>query len=101
MLLQLVVSTDPSSSRIGGGNKRLFVPFANGIVTPDPVGAAVDAACAGGDRLLLRRAVAHVLEASIGEGEPLHPMHARDADAAEIGKGLDRIAASLQPTRKD
>src|SRR5438128_5684049 len=91
----------PTSSRIGGGNKRLFVPLANGIVTPYPVGAAVDAACAGGYRLLLRRAIAHVLEAAVGEGEPLHPMHARDADAAEIGKGLDRIAASLEPARQD
>ena len=61
----------------------------------------MDAAFAGGDRLLLRRAVAHVLEAGIGEGEPLHAVHARDADAAEIGKGLDRIAASLEPARED
>jgi hypothetical protein len=60
----------------------------------DPVGAAVDAAFAGGYRLLLRQAIAHVLEASIGQGEPLHPMHARDANAAEVGKGRDPIAAS-------
>src|SRR6266508_1764570 len=99
--LSVSFRTDPISSSIGGGNKRLFVPFADGIVTPDPVGVAVHAAFAGGDRLLLRRAVAHVLEAGIGEGEPLHPMHARDADAAEIGKGLDRIAASLEPARED
>src|SRR5262245_52448618 len=92
---------DSTSSGIRGGNKRLLVPFADGIVTPDPVGAAVDAAFAGGDRLLLRRAIAHMLEASIGEGEPLHPMHARDADAAKIGKGLDRVAARLEPARKD
>src|SRR4029450_4111380 len=59
------------------------------------------AAFAGGDRLLLRRAIAHVLETSIGQGEPLHPMHARDADAAEVGKGLDRIATSLEPARED
>src|SRR6516162_8367588 len=71
------------SCRIGDGNRRLFGPFADGIVSPDPVGVAVDAADAGGDPLLLRRAVAHVLEASVGEGEPLHPMHARNADAAE------------------
>ena len=28
-------------------------------------------------------------------------MHARDADAAEIGKGLGRIAASFEPARED
>src|ERR1700731_4061244 len=28
-------------------------------------------------------------------------MHARDADAAEIGKRLDRIAASLEPAREN
>src|SRR5262249_57402339 len=77
-----------ASRSISGGNKRLFVPSANAIVTPHPIAVAVDAALAGGDRVLLRRAIAHVLEASIGQGEPLHPMHARDADAAEVGKGL-------------
>src|SRR5262249_47196662 len=86
---------------IGGGNERLLVPSADWVVTPNPVGVAVHAAGARGDRLLLRRAVAHVLEASIGEGQPLHPMHARDADAAEMRKGLDRIAARLEPTRQD
>src|SRR5262245_329037 len=72
-----VISTHPRSSSIGGGNKRLFVPCANGIVTPDPVGVAVDAACAGGDLFLLRQAIAHMLEASIGQGESLHPMQDR------------------------
>ena len=38
----------------------------------------MDAAFARGDRFLLRRSIAHVLEAGIGDGEPLHPMHARD-----------------------
>src|SRR5262245_37212700 len=94
-------STESTSSRIGRGNNRRLVPFANGVVSPDPVGAAVDAALAGGYRLFLRRAVAHVLEASIGEGEPLHAVHARDADAAEIRKGLDWIAAGLEPAAHD
>src|SRR5262245_11699591 len=98
---------DPGATRksvsrsIGGGNGGLLVPFADGIVAPDPVGAAVDAAFAGGDRFLLRRAVAHVLEARIGEGEPLYPVHARDPDAAKIAERLDRIAASLEPAREN
>src|SRR5436309_7865739 len=90
-----------TSRRIGGGDKRLLVPFADGIVFPDPVGAAVDAAGAGGDRLLLRRGVVHMLEAGIGERKPLHPMHARDADAAEIGEGLGRISAGVEPAPED
>ena len=31
----------------------------------------------------------------------MHPMHARNADAAEIGEGLGRIAAGLKPARED
>src|SRR5262249_48844049 len=89
------------SRSIGGGNQGLFVPFANGIVSPDPVRAAVDAAFARAYRLLLRCAVAPVLEAGIGEGEPLHAMHARDADATEIAEGFERIAARLEPARED
>src|SRR5262249_51103211 len=37
------------SRRIGGGNGGLLAPFGNRIVTPDPIGVAVDAAVAGGD----------------------------------------------------
>src|SRR3954469_15062001 len=90
-----------TSSRVGGRNRRLLVPFADGIVAPDPFGIALDAAFAGGDRRLLRRAVVHVLEAGVGQGQPLHPVHARNAHAAEIGKSLDRIAARVEPARQD
>src|SRR4051812_35678873 len=85
------------SRRIDIGNDRLLIPVVDRIVAPDPIGVAVDTALAGVDRLLLHRLVAHVLEARIGDREPLHAMHARDADAAETGKGFDRIATHLEP----
>ncbi len=43
----------------------------------------------------------HVLEAGIGEREPLHAVHARNSDAAEIGEGLDPVAAGVEPAAKD
>src|SRR5262249_29416718 len=94
-------STDPDSSCIGCRNRGLFVPFGVGFVAPDPFGATVDAAFARGNGLLLRLAIAHVLEASIRDGKPLNPMHAWDANAAEISEGLARIGASLEPAREN
>ena len=95
-------SIDRSTSRgIGRGNNWLLVPLADGIVAPDPVDLPVTLPSAGFYHVLLRRAVVHVLEARIGEGEPLHSVHARDADAAEIGERLHRIAARFEPSRED
>src|SRR5215475_7029004 len=94
------MSTEPPSRCIGGGNERFFLPTRNGIVAPDPVGVAVHAAGPGGDRLLLRRGIAHVFEARIRQREPLHAMHARAADAAKTGERFGGIAARLEPARE-
>src|SRR5690242_5603869 len=59
------------------------------------------AALAGGDHVLLLRAVAHVLEAGVGDRETLHRVDPRNTDPAEIRERFDRIAAGFEPARQD
>src|SRR3984957_19284644 len=82
-------------------NDRRLVPAADRIAGPDPFGGAVNAAFAGSDQILLLGSVAQVLEAGIGERQPLHAVDPRNADAAEIRERLDRIAAGVEPARQD
>src|SRR3984957_21116558 len=90
-------------ARIGGDgrNARRFVPAVARIAGPDPFGRAVNAAFAGSDQILLLGGIAQVLEAGIGERQPLHAMDPRNPDAAEIRERLDRIAAGVEPARQD
>src|SRR5215469_12747018 len=61
----------------------------------------MDAAGAGGNRLLLRRRVAHVLEPGNRERETLHAVYARDAHAAKMSKRFRWIAAGIEPAGED
>src|SRR6185437_2339077 len=69
-------------------------------IRPDPIDIALRAALARRDERALLLAVAHMLELRIRHREALHRVDARNADAAELAEGLDRIALRIEPARE-